>query len=344
MRITKSMLPFLGVLGLVTAVSAAWARPAAVPLVIGAAASPPAGPGPGKLFAVTPRPARVRAVRFAKPGTAAGNSFYVGYDPAARQIYVPSVAGRMTILARHGLRAVAHFPVIRGARVARVVPGAHVVLVLSGQDLAGYSLKTHRPLFVVPAGGNAIAVDAVHERAFVGGNMGRAITEVALPSGRVLARYGVAGSGDLAFAHGHVFSTDIRTGVLSVLDPHSGVIVPIKTAEVDPHFSYRHIGAATAGFMQMALGPSGNTLYVAGFSGHILRFSTRSDTYLGATPIDAGNGANKLSGLAIVDHGKDALVTVENRDETVLAALATGKILHRFPGVGSNRWLVAVGG
>ena len=341
MRIPKPLLPVLGALCVIAAAPGAWARPPAGPMVIGAAAGPPMGPGPGRLFAIAPRAGRVRAVGFARPGTPAGNSFYVGYDPATQRIYVPSVAGRMTVLAAPGLRPVAHFPVIRGARLARVVPPAQLVLVLSGQDLAAYSLKTHRALFTLPVGGNAIAVDAAHDRAFIGGNMDPVVTEVALPSGRVLARYGVAGSGDLAFAHGLVFSADIKTGVLSVLDLRSGAIVPIKTAEVDPRFSYRRIAAATAGFMQMAVGPSGKTLYVAGFSGHILRFSTVNGAYLGETTIATGTGANKLSGLAIVDHGKDALVTVESHNETVLAALATGAVLHRFPGVSSNRWVVA---
>ena len=330
---------------LLMAAPGAWAQAGhkATDVVLGAAAAPPAGPGPGRLFAVAPAPGRVRAVAFAKAGTPAGNSFYVGYDPAARRIYVPSVAGRMTVFDAGSLRPVGHFPVLRGARLARVVPRAHLVLVLSGQYLAGYSLGSHRALFTLPVGGNAIAVDAARDRAFIGGNMDHVITEVALPSGKVTARYPVAGSGDLVFAQGKLFSADIRTGVLTVLDPGSRRVIAVRTPEVDPHFSYRRIPAATAGFMQLALSPAGHTLYAAGFSGHILKFSTGTGAYLGELPVRAGKGANKLSGLAIVDGGRQALVTVENRHETVLISLASGAVLHRFPGVNTNRWVPAAG-
>lgn len=340
MRTRVPMTFLLAGLSLLVAMPVTWAGPPQEPLVIGAAASPPAGSGPGRLFAVAPSAGQVRTGRFGKPGTPAGNSFFVGYDAAAGTIYVPSIAGRMTVRNAQSLRPVARFAVIRGARVARVVPRAHLVLVLSARDLAGYSLTTHRAVFTIPVGGNAIAVDAAQDRAFIGGNMDRTITAVGLPSGALLLRYAVAGSGDLAFAHGRVFSADIKTGVLSVLDPVSRQVVAIKTGEVDPHFSYGRIPAATAGFMQLALSPSGNTLYAAGFSGHILTFSTRDDRFLGEISVQAGKGANKLSGLAVVDHGREALVTVENRNETVLASLADGKVLRRFPGVGSNRWVV----
>ena len=49
---------------------------------------------------------------------------------------------------------------------------------------------------------------------------------------------------------------------------------------------------------------AGRTVYVAGFSGHILKFSAAPAKYLGEIAVQPAKGANKLSALAIVDGGK----------------------------------------
>lgn len=92
--------------------------------------------------------------------------------------------------------------------------------------------------------------------------------------------------------------------------------------------------------MQLAVSPHANYVYAAGFSGHILRFSSRRDAYLGQVAVSAGPGANKLSGLAVLPGGRRGLVTVENRMEAVIVQLDSGKIWKTLPGVASNRWIV----
>ncbi len=311
------------------------------PLVIGTAASPPMGPGPGRIFLVNPVGMGVRSGSFGKAGTPSGNSFFAAYGRSGA-VYVPTLAGKMIVLNAESLKETTAFPVISAARLARVVPRHNLVLVLSAKGIAAYGLKTRRPAFSLPIGGNAIAVNAAETRAFIGGNMDTHITEITLPQGRVIGTKRIAHSGDLLIARGKLFSANMKSGILSILDLKSGNITKIRTKEVDPAFSYDHIPAANAGFMQLAASSSGRIVYAAGFSGHILKFSTVHDKYLGEiSVIAAKHGPNKLSGLAIVDHGREALVTIENRHEAALVALGTGKIVHVFPGVTSNRWVVS---
>ena len=313
------------------------------PMALGASASPPMGPGPGTVFFVDPTAMTLRTAAFAKAGTPAGNSFYAAYDAASGTVYVPSPVGTITMMnAATGAR-IGAFPTIRGARVARVLAQRKLLVVLSARTVAAYALGTHAPVFMLAVGGNAIAVNPSESEIYVGGNMDRTVTAIAVPSGRVTTTYPVARSGDLVFAGGNLFSADIKTGVMSVVDTANGKVTRIKTSEVDPHFAYTAILKATAGFMQAAASPGGHTVYVAGFSGHILKFSAAPAKYLGEIAVRPAKGANKLSGLAIVDGGKEALVTIENRDEAALVSLADGRIVHLFPGVSSNRWVAAPG-
>lgn len=307
--------------------------------VLGTAPNPPMGPGPGEIFMVNPAAMTARSASFAKAGTPEGNSFFAGYNPATGTIFVPSPAGRIIMLGGKGLRPAGSFPVIRGARLAKVLPRRKLLIVLSAHAVAAYKLDSHKPAFTLPVGGNALAVAHRNGRLYVGGNADRTITVIDLASGQIVASYPVARSGDLLLAHGHLFSADISSGVMSAVDLRDGHIARVKTAEVDPHFSYQAIPAAKAGFMQLARSPRGRFVYAAGFSGHVLKFSATKPRYLGEVPVKAGVGANKLSGLAVVDHGREAVVTIENRDATALIRLPTGNILHLFRGVASSRWI-----
>ncbi|GHE03873.1 hypothetical protein GCM10008024_28810 [Allgaiera indica] len=309
--------------------------------VLGATANQPKGPGHGQVLFIDPATRTASSASFAKAGTLAGNSFYAGYDAATKTIFVPSPVGRVTVLNEKTGHRVGTFSTIKGARVADVLGQKKLLMVLSGKSLAAYSLPGHTPLFTIPVGGNALATNRSETKLFVGGNMDRKITIVDIPSGRIAGTYPVAGSGDLLMARGNLFSADIKTGVMSVVNTATGKVTRIKTPEVDPHFSYAAIPHATAGFMQLAKSPDQQVVYSAGFSGHILKFSAEHPKYLGEIPVRAGEGMSKLSGLAIVQGGKDALVTVENRHEAALVDLKNGKILHVFKGDSSNRWVVA---
>ncbi len=313
------------------------------PLVLGTAANPPMGPGPGRLFLVNPT--AIRTLSFAKAGTLAGNSFFAGYDPTTHTIYVPSPVGRVTMVNAETGRRIGTFPAMAGARVARVLLHRNLVVVLSAKKLAAYALRApHAPVFTLGFGGNALAVNRAESKLYVGGNMNRRIRIVAIPSGHVAGTYPVAGSGDLLSAGGKLFSADMKTGIMSVIDLTTGTVTRIRTPEVDPHFSYHAIPRANAGFMQLAKSPDGHKVYAAGFSGHIVEFSSRHPKFLGEIAVRPAKGPNKLSGVAIVDHGLEALVTIENRHETVLVSLRNARIVHTFKGVASNRWIAVHGG
>ncbi len=313
---------------------------AAAASVVGSFPAPPMGKGPGKI-AVWPVGGRPRVVRFGNAGTPSGNSFCIAYDNLNQSMYVPTFAGTTYIVNARTGRAEGRFATISGGRVAAISPDHRWLLVLSGRQLAAYALRSHRRRFLLPVGGNALVFNPSGHDVFVGGNMDKVLTEVGLPSGKIERRFAVHRSGDLAWARGQIFSADIKTGVMSVLNPKTGRIVYIKTGEVDPDFNYSKIPAAKAGFMQLAVSPRANYVYAAGFSGHILRFSSRSDSYLGEVAVPAGPGANKLSGLAVLPGGRRGFVTIENRKETVVVRLSSGKIGQTLPGIASNRWVVA---
>ena len=310
---------------------------------IGAIPAPPNGAGRGILEVVQLRNDKVKQVAFGKSGSSSGNSFYVAYDSEQNTVYIPTVAGITYVVDRVAGKIINHFPTIKGGRVARLTSQKSILLVLSGHQLAGYYTMTGKQVFTTPVGGNAMVVNPNGDYVYVGGNMDKQITEVQLPTGKISRTFPVAGSGDLAWADGKIFSADMKTGIMSVLDPNTGKVTKITTAEVDPNFSYHSIGSANAGFMQIVALPDKHEVYAAGFSGHILKFSSSNDSYLGEVAVKANSkGPNKLSGLTLLENGRLALTTVENLGETVEVNMQSGKIIHTFPKVASNRWVIAL--
>ncbi len=309
--------------------------------LIGVYPSPPNGSGPGRLTVVTPDYGIMMTTAFGTPHTPSGNSFYPAYDSANHTVYVPTVAGITYLLDTRTLRTIGRFKSVPGGRVARLTPNNRMLLILSSRKLAAYSTDSnHSSLFTLPVGGNAIALSPNGRLAFIGGNKDPQLTEIQLPSGRIRRKFPIKHAGDLVWAHGQVFSANMKTGVVSALSPRTGNIVTIPTPEKDPTFSYRSIPSATAGIMQLAAGPDGLKVYGAGFSGHILVLSARDDTYLREIPVSVNtNGANKLSGLAVINHGDDAVTTIENLKETVILRLSNGKILRELQNTAANRWV-----
>lgn len=308
--------------------------------VVGAYPAPPKGPGSGRLDAWKIGLPKARVAHFGAAHTRSGNSFYVGYDAEHNRLYVPTEAGTTKVLNADTLKPVGRFQSLPGARVAKVTPDGYLVLELSAHKLVGYLTADDQPLFSVPVGGNALAISTDDEHAFIGGNKDKQITEIALPTGQVEHHFPVGHSGDIAWVDGQLFSADMRSGVMSALNPRTGRVKRIHTPEVDPDFSYHHIPQATAGFMQIAADPQHDRLYAAGFSGHVLSFSTNRDRYLGEVPVKLQpKGPDKLSGLALVDNGREAVVTAENRKETALIRLTNGKVLQALPHTASNRWV-----
>ncbi|MGD8569069.1 MAG: hypothetical protein PVJ39_13355 [Gammaproteobacteria bacterium] len=311
---------------------------------VGAFPAPPAGDGRGMLELLQLHDKTAGEASFGKPGTLSGNSFYVAYDNEQSTVYVPTLAGKTYVVDRFTQETVNSFSTIEGGRVARLTPEKDMVLVLSGKQLAGYRTHTGEQIFKTAVGGNAMVIDPSGTDVYVGGNMNKHITEISLPAGKIVHTYPIAGSGDLAWIDKKIFSANMKTGVMSVLNTESGKITRIKTPEKDPHFSYHDIGAAKAGFMQIVAVPDRHLVYAAGFSGHILKFSSSKNTYLGEVAVKVNSkGPNKLSGLVLLKNGRVALTTIENLHETVEVDMESARIIRTFPQVASNRWVVAQG-
>lgn len=311
-----------------------------LPVALGAFPAPPSGPGTGQLALWNTRWSAVS--NFGKPSSTSGNSFYVAVDARQELVYIPTAGGTTQIFSLRTRKVVGQFSSLPGGRVARLVPNHRELLVLSGTQLAMYStVAPYRILFQDAVGGNAIALNPSGQVAYVGGNMDSSVYAVSLVNGKILHQYPVRRSGDLVWARGQVFSADIKTGVMSIIHVRTGKIMRVSTPEVDPAFQYSDIPAATAGFMQLAVSPNQHWVYAAGFSGHILKFSAFRDQYVGEVVVAVPTlGAKKLSGLAVLRGGHEALVTVENLMETALVNLTTGRVIQIVPHLASNRWVV----
>ncbi len=313
--------------------------------VVGAFPAPPAGSGPGTLAVWQPDRGIMRTVSFGTPESTSGNSFYVAADQASHTVFVPTVAGITYVVSTKSWTVVGQFSSLSGGRVAKVTPDGQLLIVESGKTTSAYQTTApyHKVFSDSSVGGNALVVAPNGRAAFVGGNADKNITEIALPTGKTVTSFSVGNSGDMVWARGEIFSADIASGVMSAINPATGKIVPISTPEVDKSFSYNDIPAATAGFMQLAVSPGQRRVYAAGFSGHILAFSTRRDAYLGEVAVKADTATsqpkNLLSGLVVLPGGRQAVVTVENLNESVVVSLQTGMILSSATSLASNRWI-----
>ncbi|MEJ2398224.1 MAG: hypothetical protein P8Z67_08245 [Gammaproteobacteria bacterium] len=284
----------------------------AMPVVVGAFPAPPKGVGPGKLMVLPLRHEHhPYVVKFGRAGTMSGNSFYVA--STKNRAYVPSIAGYTDVMDIATGKRIDRFHTLKGGRVAALSKNHKTLFVLSAKRLAAYSAKDGAKRYEIAFGGNAMALNRDGSRLFVGGNM-----------------------------NGYIFSADMKSGVMTAYNPLTEKTYTMATPETDPHFSYHKIPQANAGFMQLAVSPDQKYVYAAGFSGHILRFSTSKPAYLGEVAVDANrSGPNKLSGLTVLDHGKRAISTVENRHESVEVDLSNGRIIKRLKDVASNRWIHA---
>jgi len=313
---------------------------ASSPFLVGAFPSHPMGEGPGKLAVVHLPDGVMDVVDFGRAGTPSGNSFYVAVDSRNNRLYVPSVAGTTFVVDLSTDKAVRHFKSIPDGRVALITPDHSTVFILSGKALAAYSTSDDTLRYQIPVGGNAMAFNTDGSHLYIGGNMKKTIVEINSSSGHVERRIQVGHSGDMAWANGKLFSANMKSGVMTVYNPRSKHIFRLKTPEVDSHFRYKKIPAANAGFMQLAVSANQDTVYAAGFSGHILRFSTAKPAYLGQVKVSVGKtGPNKLSGLAVLPNPDEAFTTIENHHESVIVNLRNGKVLKRLPKVASNRWV-----
>jgi len=315
----------------------------ALHILVGAFPSAPMGAGPGKLAEIRLPGDSVHVVHFGKAGTPTGNSFYVAVDAQNQQLFVPSVAGTTNVIDLATNKLVRQFKSISGGRVAIVSPDHSMVFILSGKTLAAYSTNDDTLRYQVPVGGNAMAFNTDGSHLYVGGNMNKTIADINPSNGHIEHQISIGHSGDLAWANGKLFSADIKSGVMSAYNPATDHIYNIETNEVDPNFSYNKILMTKAGFMQLSVSPSQDSVYAAGFSGHILRFSTAEPAYLGQVKVSVGKaGPDKLSGLAVLPNTDEAITTIENRHESVIVDLHNGKVLKRLPNLASNRWVAAL--
>ncbi len=342
-------------------------------LLLGLAPSPPTGSGTGTLF-ISRHARRFRTVVYAK----GANSFRPGVTPGGRRAFVATESGKTYVLSLPSGKVLASFATPAGARLAKVAPNGKVVYVLGANFVAAYDTAApYHQLGLLQQGGNTFAISPGGHRGYLAGNNRRDILELRLPALAVVSRTTVGRIGDLALSPdgNHLWAADMFNGDMFVLDTASlQVAHTIKTPEGDPNISFSNMMAATAGFMQLSMGPKGGHLYAAGFSGHVLVFNTDTYTYRSLTiqppSTTSGQGSSgsmgtnsmgsssmakpsstssamtvsgppKLSGLAVLPGGREMVATAENYHATLLLSTATGKTMATFPKVAANRWVTA---
>lgn len=304
-------------------------------ILVGAAASPPMGKGDGRLLVYTPQTDASVSI----PLASGSNAFRIAVwkDIA----YVPTLQGVTYVVDLRTHRLLSRVTTTAHARIANVTADGKLLLITGPTSVTAYSLPDFKVVWSVEQGGNALAIG--HQHAYLAGNTRKDTVVIDLKTGHVQGTIPVGRIEDAAYdRHGHtLWLADWYNGDMTVVNTTADKVEKvIHTTEGDPQLNPKNMMMTTAGFMQLAVGPDGSHVYAAGFSGHILVFSAVTDTWVKSIPVGTA-GMGKLSGLAIDPSGLYAYTTVENKKETDMVSLRSGKVVHVLHGLSSNRWLIA---
>lgn len=322
----------LGALGINTEVSGHqwWWQTMRADLLIGAAASPAMGTGNGNVWFYDVSSGKQNKISL----STGANAFKMALDRDLA--YIPTLQGKTYIINIRNQQVVGQFASIVGARIANLARAENLLILTGSHGVDAYSLSTHQLIWSVNAPGNALAV--VGNEAYLSSNMTATTTRIDLTTGQILGTLPIGHIEDSVYdTNQHtLWLANWYTGTMTVVDTQTQAIsAVIQTPEGDPTLTMSNIMASPAAFMQLAVGPTGQHVYAAGFSGHILVFSATKNNLSHEITVHG-----KLSGLAMSTTGNVAYTTVESAKETDAISLATGKVLWTQKGMLSNRWAV----
>jgi DNA-binding beta-propeller fold protein YncE len=302
-------------------------------LLVGAAASPQRGTGNGNFWIYSLSNGQSTEI----PLATGVNSFNIAIDHSLA--YVPTLQGTTYIVNIDTKQVVGQFASAMDARFANIAPNENL-LILTGMDgVSAYSLTTHQLQWTVPVSGNTLAIAG--NKAYVSNNLSTNTTIIDLKNGSISGNIPVGNIENSVYdSYNHtLWLANWYNGDMTVVNTNTQKIIKtIHTPEGDPNLTTLYpysVSSATAGYMQLAVGPQGRNVYAAGFTGNILVFDATKDTL--QRQIYVGG---KLSGLAISPNGTEAYTTDEVAQQTDAVSLVTGKLLWSKPGMLANRWFI----
>lgn len=301
-------------------------------VLVGAAGSPPSGPGNGVLIVDDVGAKRTWTI----PLATGANAFRAAIDH--NMVYVPTLQGTTYVVSLTSHRVVSRFATPTGARIANIANADHLLVITGPQDVAAYSLPALKPVWHIHQGGNALAV--VGRTAYLSSNMATTTSILNLATGRIVGSVPVGQIEDSVYdpKQHTLWLANWNNGDMTVVNTRSNRVVKVIQEKEGGGFTMTNMMGSTGGFMQLAVGPAGRHVYAASFSGNIMVYDAARTAFQGDIRIPVPMA--KLSGIAIDPSGRYAYTTVESQKETVSVSLKTGRVVSTAPGVMSNRWFV----
>ncbi|KYP81096.1 YncE family protein [Ferroacidibacillus organovorans] len=305
-------------------------------VLVGAAASPPSGNGNGMVFFEQAHTSKMITVPVFKNA----NAFQLAV--AGPIAYVPTLQGKTYLINLQTHRVISHFSSPIGARIASLSNDDHTLIITGGKSVTAYALPSLKRIWQISTGGNTLSVAG--NIAYLSGNSASKTALIDLKSGKVTGTLPVGMIEDSVYdPQKHtLWLANWSNGDMTVVNTKTHRIANVIHQSEGGGFSMQDMGSmknmmkATGGYMQLAVGPRGNHVYAASFSGNILVFNARNNTFEKNIPTVP---MAKLSGIAIDPSGQYAYATVEDMKETVAISLKNDKLAATFPHLVSNRWI-----
>ncbi|PSR34086.1 MAG: hypothetical protein C7B46_06705 [Sulfobacillus benefaciens] len=301
-------------------------------LLVGAAASPPSGPGNGQLLITSMGTGHTLKL----PLSTGANAFTLAIDK--NMVYVPTLQGTTYVVSLLSHKIIQQFATTPGARIANIGRENNVLLVTGPNNVTAYSLSTLHQLWQTTVGGNALSVVGSH--AYLSSNLMSSTLEIDLATGRIVNTIPVGHIEDSVYdsARHTLWLANWSTGDMTIVDTLTNTVLKVIHETGGGGFSVANMMSSPGGFMQITVGPRGQHVYAASFSGNIMVYDALTNTFDKNIPVDIPMA--KLSGIAIDPSDQYAYTTVESHQETVSISLKTDKIVSIATGMLSNRWFV----
>lgn len=301
-------------------------------VLLGAAASPPMGSGNGTLLVDRVASGKVSQI----PLISGANAFQVAVDGSL--VYVPTLQGVTYVVSLKTNSVLHSIPTPAGARIAVLATANDLLLIAGPKSVTAYALPSLRQVWQTASGGNALSV--VGTKAYLSSPAASATTVIDLKSGQAVATIPVGHIEDSVYdPQMHtLWLADWTTGDMTILNTLDNKVLAVVREQEGGGFSMSNMMGSSGGFMQLAVGPTGQHVYAASFSGNIMVYSATSNSF--EKDISTNIPMAKLSGIAIDASGHYAYVTVESKKETVAVSLKTDKVVATEAGLMSNRWFV----
>lgn len=300
--------------------------------LVGAASSPAMGSGSGLLIIDRTATKKTWKIPLA-PGVNALTAA-IGKN----RVYVPSLQGTTFVVSLRSHKVVSTFKSPVGDRIATLSRAPHLLLLTGPHNVTAYSFPDLKQIWQINDGGNALTI--VGNRAYLSGNGSGQTQTIDLTNGHITGTLPVGHIEDSVYdpRYHTLWLANWTTGDMTVVNALAGQIVRVLHNKEGGGFHMSHMMGSSGGFMQLAVGPGGQHVYAASFSGNIMQYNAASNTFQKNIPVQVPMA--KLSGIAIDPSGQYAYTTVESQKETVAVSLKTGRVVSISPGLASNRWFV----